>query len=68
MDLYFLNVASNSVGGYFSSEQLEMLSIIKCQIHEERMSFISKCKQLDGVFSKNDLQKFITQDLMLILI
>lgn len=63
MDLYNLNVKTNNIGGYFSSEQLNLLSIIQCQTYEELISFISECEQLNGVFSKEDLQNFINQDL-----
>ncbi len=63
MDLYNLNVNTSNMGGYFSSEQLDMLSIIQCQTYDEIISFIYRCKQLNGVFSKEDLQNFIIQDL-----
>lgn len=63
MDMYRLNVSSNNIGGYFSSEQLELLSIVQCQTYEEIVAFVYQCKQLNGVFSKEDLQNFITQDL-----
>ena len=63
MELYNLNVNTNNIGGYFSSEQLDMLSIIQCQTCEEIISFIYQCRQLNGVFSKEDLQNFIHQDL-----
>ena len=63
MDLYNLNVNTSNIGGYFSSEQIDMLSIIQCQTCEELISFIYQCKQLNGVFSKEDFQNFITQDI-----
>ena len=63
MDLYNLNVNTSNIGGYFSSEQLEMLSIIQCQTYEEIISFVYKCKQLNEVFTKNDLQNFVNLDL-----
>lgn len=63
MDLYNLNVNTSNIGGYFSSEQLDMLSIIQCQTCEEIISFVHQCKQLNGIFSKEDLQNFINQDL-----
>ncbi|MGN1000928.1 MAG: endo-1,4-beta-xylanase [Bacilli bacterium] len=63
MDLYSLNVSTNNIGGYFSSEQLELLSIIQCKTYEELISFVYQCKQLNGIFSKEDLQNSITQDL-----
>ncbi len=63
MDLYNLNVSTNNMGGYFSSEQLELLSIVQCKTYEEIIAFVYHCKQLDGVFSKENLQEFINQDL-----
>ena len=63
MELYSLNVNTSNIGGYFSSEQLSMLSIVQCQTHEEIISFVQQCEQLNGVFSKEDIQSFINQDL-----
>lgn len=63
MDLYSLNISTNSIGGYLSSEQLELLSIVQCRTYEELISFVYQCKQLVGVFSKEDFQNFISQDL-----
>lgn len=54
MNLYNLNVSSNNVGGYFSSEQLELLSIIQCQTYEDVVIFVYQCKQLNGVFTHDD--------------
>lgn len=62
MEIYRLKI-NNNIGGYFSSEQLELLSIIQCQTYEELITFVYQCKQLNGIFSKEDLQNFITQDL-----
>lgn len=63
MEIYRLKINNNNIGGYFSSEQLELLSIIQCQTYEELITFVYQCKQLNGIFSKEDLQNFITQDL-----
>ncbi len=63
MDIFSLNILSSNIGGYFSSEQLELLSIIQCSTHEELISFIYECAQLNGMFSKENLHNFITQDL-----
>lgn len=62
MNLYNLNISSNNVGGYFSSEQLDLLSIIECQTYEDIINFVYKCDQLKGVFSRNDLKNFVYQD------
>ena len=53
MDNYFLNVDSPIIGGYFSSEQIDLLSIIQCQSIDELMKFIANCDQinhLNGIF------------------
>lgn len=63
MDLYGLDVSTNSVGGYFSSEQLDLLSIIQCQTHKEVVDFLRQCKQLSCVFNDEDIHNFINQDL-----
>lgn len=63
MELYGLNVSSDNIGGYFSSEHLELLSIIQCQTYENVIAFVYQCKQLNGVFSKEDLQNFVNQGL-----
>lgn len=61
--MYNLNVSSFNLGGYFSSEQLDLLSIICCQTYEELIYFVHQCKQLAGVFSKDDFQSFFDYDL-----
>lgn len=63
MNCYQLNVNSDSVGGYFSSEQIDLLSIIQCKNHDDLVSFINQCEQLSNVFSEEDFQCFINYDL-----
>ena len=63
MDIYSLNVSSNSTGGYFSSEQLDLLSIVKCQRQDELIDFVFKCDQLKGIFDKDDMDTFGNIDL-----
>lgn len=63
MDFYNLDIPSNNVGGYFSSEQLEFLSIIQCKNYEDIVSFVYQCKQLNGVFTKEDIESFANYDL-----
>lgn len=63
MSDYGLNVSSNNIGGYFSSEQIDMLSIVQCQSHEELIEFIYNCKQLSGIFKKEDFYNFANYDL-----
>ena len=49
MDNYSLNVDSPIKGGYFSSEQIDLLSIIQCQSIDELMRFIANCDQINHV-------------------
>lgn len=47
MNAFFIN---NDVkkGGYLSSEQIDLLSIVRCNTPEELKDFIIKCEQLTG--------------------
>ena len=49
MDNYSLNVDSPIKGGYFSSEQIDLLSIIQCQSIDELMKFIANCDQINHI-------------------
>ena len=49
MDDYSLNVNSPIKGGYFSSEQIDLLSIIQCQSVDELMKFVANCDQINHV-------------------
>lgn len=49
MDIYSLNVDSPIKGGYFSSEQIDLLSIIQCHSIDELMKFIANCDQINHV-------------------
>ena len=49
MDNYSLNVDSPIKGGYFSSEQIDLLSIIQCQSIDELIRFILNCDQINRV-------------------
>lgn len=44
-----MNVDSPIKGGYFSSEQIDLLSIIQCQSIDELMRFILNCDQINRV-------------------
>ena len=63
MEAFYLDVLSNNIGGYFSSEQLDLLSIIECQTYEEIIIFIKQCEQLKGLFKEEDFPKCFTQDI-----
>ena len=49
MNNYSLNVDSPIMGGYFSSEQIDLLSIVQCQSLEELMDFVVNCDQINHV-------------------
>lgn len=49
MKTYSLNIKSLITGGYFSSEQIDLLSIIQCQSLDELMKFIANCDQINHV-------------------
>lgn len=59
MNSYFLQVNSNIVGGYFSSEQIDLLSIIQCNTSEELIDFVDNCEQIKGIYKNYDLAKII---------
>lgn len=40
-----------------------MLEIIQCKNHEQIIAFINECRQLDGLFSKENLNNIVFQDL-----
>ena len=67
MNMNNLQVNTNIVGGYFSSEQIDLLSIIQCQTKDELIDFANKCNQLNNNYSEEvmpftDLKKKIFID------
>ena len=60
MDVNNLQVNTNIVGGYFSSEQIDLLSIIQCKDSNELIDFIIHCDQLKYNYNKEELEKLIT--------
>lgn len=54
MESYSLDVESNFLGGYFSFEQIDLLSIIQCNDIEEIITFILNCDQLLHYHSQID--------------
>lgn len=60
MDVNNLQVNTNIVGGYFSSEQIDLLSIIQCNDSNELIDFIIHCDQLKYNYNKEELEKLIT--------
>ena len=49
MEKYSLNIESPIIGGYFSSEQIDLLSIIQCKSIDELNIFIANCDQINHV-------------------
>ena len=60
MDVNNLQVKTSIVGGYFSSEQIDLLSIIQCKDSNELIDFIIHCDQLKYNYNKEELEKLIT--------
>ena len=60
MDVNNLQVNTNIIGGYFSSEQIDLLSIIQCNDSNELIDFIIHCDQLKYNYNKAELEKLIT--------
>ena len=49
MDSYFLDIKDKPIGGYLSSEQIDLLSIIQCKNSKELEEFIKKCYQFTNI-------------------
>lgn len=60
MDMNSLEVMASSIGGYFSSEQIDLLSIIEAKNNEELLYFIMTTDQMKNVYSKEDLELLAT--------
>lgn len=52
---YDLDCSTPSVGGYLSSEQIDLLRIYECDSASELMNFIKNCSQIKRRFSDDDL-------------
>lgn len=63
MNSYYLDVPNDNIGAYFSSEQLDLLSIIQCRSHQELIQFIMECAQLKGVYQEDKMKEFYERDL-----
>ena len=49
MENYYLNVFSPIIGGYFSSTQIDLLSIVQCLTFDELINFVVNCDQINHV-------------------
>lgn len=63
MDINKLQVNSKIIGGYFSSEQIDLLSIIQCKDNHELIYFILHCDQIKNSFSKKNIDYLKTLSL-----
>lgn len=55
MENYSLGVESNNIGGYFSSEQIDLLKIIQCNNLNDLIRFITDCDQIKHLFNEQDI-------------
>ncbi|MBO4823630.1 MAG: endo-1,4-beta-xylanase [Clostridia bacterium] len=63
MDINKLQVDTGIVGGYFSSEQIDLLSIIQCNDINALIDFILHCDQINNRYTEKDLAKLSTTPL-----
>lgn len=63
MDSYLLNVGTNNVGGYFSSEQIDLLRIIQCNNLDDLIRFIAACDQIKHLFSEQEITSLSELDI-----
>ena len=60
---YFLKVKSPFTGGYMSSEQIDLLSIVMCKTEADLVAFVSKSDQLNHKYSRSKLRELFTMGL-----
>lgn len=63
MDNYLLDVGSNNIGGYFSSEQIDLLRIIQCNNLDDLINFISNCDQIKHLFDEHEITSLSELDI-----
>lgn len=63
MDKYDLKVNSDNVGGYFSSEQIDLLSIIQCNNKNQLVNYVMNCDQIKHLYSDFKLDRLRMVDL-----
>ena len=56
MNSYFLNVSSPIIGGYFSSEQVDLLRIVMCNSFDELYDYIDNCDQINHLNIKESIK------------
>lgn len=55
MDSFKLNLNTNVVGGYFSSEQIDLLTIVRCKFPDELIDFVFKCEQIKNLYDRDTI-------------
>lgn len=60
MTVNSLQVNTEIVGGYFSNEQIDLLTIIQCKDIKELINFITHCDQIKNNYNIEDLEKYIS--------
>lgn len=63
MDNYLLDVGSNNIGGYFSSEQIDLLRIVQCNNLDDLINFISNCDQIKHLFDEHEITSLSELDI-----
>ncbi len=56
MNPYFLNVSPPITGGYFSSEQIDLLRIVMCNSFDELYDYIDNCDQINHLAIKESIE------------
>lgn len=63
MNNYLLDVGSNNIGGYFSSEQIDLLRIVQCNNLDDLINFISNCDQIKHLFDEHEITSLSELDI-----
>ncbi len=54
---YNLDVECSNIGGYLSSEQIDLLRIVECRSSLELSTFVKNCSQIKHRFSDSELER-----------
>ena len=63
MNNYTLNVPSNNIGGYFSSEHIDLLKIVQCSDISKLYGFIKDCDQIKHLYTEQELSELGSLDI-----
>jgi len=59
-DGYLLNCYAPSTGGYFSSEQVDLLRIVRCETEMDIVDFVIKCEQINHRITTDRLREILS--------